>query len=136
SCIARFSRTLATTFTAGVPLLEGLESAAGASGNYVYRKAILNARREVETGLMLNIAMRASNIFPNMLIQMIMIGEEAGTIDDMLNKVANIYEMEVDDAVDGLTTLIEPLIMVVIGGIVGSLIIAMYLPIFKMGSIL
>lgn len=136
SCIARFSRTLATTFTAGVPLLEGLESAAGASGNYVYRKAILNARHDVESGLMLNIAMRASNIFPNMLIQMIMIGEEAGTIDDMLNKVANIYEMEVDDAVDGLTTLIEPLIMVVIGGIVGSLIIAMYLPIFKMGSII
>ena len=136
SCVARFSRTLATTFTAGVPLLEGLESAASASGNYVYRKAVLTARREVETGLMLNIAMRASNIFPNMLIQMIMIGEEAGTIDDMLNKVANIYEMEVDDAVDGLTTLIEPLIMVVIGGLVGSLIIAMYLPIFKMGSIL
>lgn len=136
SCVARFSRTLATTFTAGVPLLEGLESAAGASGNYVYRKAVLNARREVETGLMLNIAMRSSNIFPNMLIQMIMIGEEAGTIDDMLNKVANIYEAEVDDAVDGLTTLIEPIIMVVIGGIVGSLIIAMYLPIFKMGSII
>ncbi|MGB0834443.1 MAG: type II secretion system F family protein [Psychrobium sp.] len=135
SCIARFSRTLATTFNAGVPLLEGLNSAAGASGNYLYKQAILSARRDVETGLMLNIAMRASNIFPNMLIQMIMIGEEAGTIDDMLNKVANIYEMEVDDAVDGLTTLIEPLIMVVIGGIVGSLIIAMYLPIFQMGQI-
>jgi len=136
SCIARFSRTLATTFTAGVPLLEGLQSAAGASGNYIYRRAILNARREVESGLMLNIAMRTSNIFPNMLIQMIMIGEEAGSIDDMLNKVANIYEAEVDDAVDGLTTLIEPIIMVVIGGIVGSLIISMYLPIFKMGSII
>jgi len=136
SCIARFSRTLATTFTAGVPLLEGLNSSAGASGNYIYRRAILSARREVESGLMLNIAMRTSNIFPNMLIQMIMIGEESGSIDDMLNKVANIYEAEVDDAVDGLTTLIEPLIMVVIGGIVGSLIIAMYLPIFAMGSIL
>lgn len=84
---------------------------------------------------MLNIAIRASNIFPNMLVQMIMIGEEAGTIDDMLNKVANIYEMEVDDAVEGLTTLIEPIIMVVIGGLVGSLIIAMYLPIFEMGNI-
>jgi type IV pilus assembly protein PilC len=136
SCIARFSRTLATTFTAGVPLLEGLKSSAGASGNYVYRRAVLSARRDVEAGLMLNIAMRTSNIFPNMLIQMIMIGEEAGTIDDMLNKVANIYEAEVDDAVDGLTTLIEPLIMVVIGSIVGALIIAMYLPIFKMGSII
>lgn len=136
SCIARFSRTLATTFTAGVPLLDGLESAAGASGNYIYRRAVLSARRDVESGLMLNIAMRTSNIFPNMLIQMIMIGEESGNIDDMLNKVANIYEAEVDDAVDGLTTLIEPLIMVVIGTLVGGLIIAMYLPIFKMGSIL
>ncbi len=136
SCIARFSRTLATTFTAGVPLLDGLESAAGASGNYVYRTAVLAARRDVESGLMLNIAMRTSNIFPNMLIQMIMIGEESGNIDDMLNKVANIYEAEVDDAVDGLTTLIEPLIMVVIGTIVGGLIIAMYLPIFKIGSII
>lgn len=135
ACIARFSRTLATTFTAGVPLLEGLESAAGSSGNYIYKKAILEARRDVESGLMLNIAIRASNIFPNMLVQMIMIGEEAGTIDDMLNKVANIYEMEVDDAVEGLTTLVEPLIMVVIGGLVGSLIVAMYLPIFEMGNI-
>ncbi len=135
SCIARFSRTLATTFTAGVPLLEGLGSAAGSSGNYIYKKAILEARKDVESGLMLNIAIRASNIFPNMLVQMIMIGEEAGTIDDMLNKVANIYEMEVDDAVEGLTTLIEPIIMVVIGGLVGSLIIAMYLPIFEMGNI-
>lgn len=136
SCVARFSRTLATTFSAGVPMLEGLESAAGASGNYIYRNATLNARRDVESGLMLNIAIRASNIFPNLLIQMIMIGEESGNIDDMLNKVANIYEAEVDDAVDGLTTLIEPLIMVVIGTIVGGLIIAMYLPIFKMGSII
>jgi len=136
SCIARFSRTLATTFAAGVPLLEGLESSAGASGNYIYRKAILEARRDVESGLMLNIAMRASSLFPNMLIQMIMIGEESGNIDDMLNKVANIYEAEVDDSVDGLTTLIEPIIMVVIGSIVGALIIAMYLPIFQMGDIL
>lgn len=135
SAIARFSRTLATTFAAGVPLLEGLESAAGASGNALYRKGILDARREVESGLMLNIAMRTTNIFPDMLIQMIMIGEEAGSIDDMLNKVANIYEMEVDDAVDGLTTLIEPMLMVVIGGIVGALIIGMYLPIFEIGNV-
>jgi len=135
SSIARFSRTLATTFNAGVPLLEGLESAAGASGNALYRKAILDARREVESGLMLNVAMRTTSVFPELLIQMIMIGEEAGSIDDMLNKVANIYEMEVDDAVDGLTTLIEPMLMVVIGGIVGALIIGMYLPIFEIGKI-
>jgi len=135
SSVARFSRTLATTFSAGVPLLEGLESAAGASGNALYRKAILNARREVESGLMLNVAMRTTSVFPELLIQMIMIGEEAGSIDDMLNKVANIYEMEVDDAVDGLTTLIEPMLMVVIGTIVGALIIGMYLPIFEIGKI-
>ncbi|MDP2562035.1 type II secretion system F family protein [Psychrobium sp. 1_MG-2023] len=135
SSIARFSRTLATTFNAGVPLLEGLESAAGASGNALYRDAILSARREVESGLMLNIAMRTTGVFPDMLIQMIMIGEEAGSIDDMLNKVAAIYEMEVDDAVDGLTTLIEPMLMVVIGTIVGGLIIGMYLPIFEMGNV-
>ncbi len=135
SSIARFSRTLATTFSAGVPLLDGLESAAGASGNALYRNAILNARREVESGLMLNVAMRTTNIFPDMLTQMIMIGEEAGSIDDMLNKVATIYEMEVDDAVDGLTTLIEPMLMVVIGTIVGALIIGMYLPIFEIGNV-
>lgn len=136
SCIARFSRTLATTSAAGIPLLEALEASAGASGNYVYHREILSVRREVESGLMLNIAMRSSYVFPNMLIQMIMIGEEAGTLDSMLNKVANIYEIQVDDAVDGLTTLIEPVIMVVIGIIIGSLIVAMYLPIFKMGSII
>lgn len=135
SSIARFSRTLATTFSAGVPLLDGLESAAGASGNALYRNAILAARREVESGLMLNVAMRTTNIFPEMLTQMIMIGEEAGSIDDMLNKVATIYEMEVDDAVDGLTTLIEPMLMVVIGTIVGALIIGMYLPIFEIGNV-
>ena len=136
SSLARFSRTLATTFSAGVPLLEGLTSSAGASGNALYRKAILDAKDEVECGLMLNTAMRTTGLFPDMLIQMIMIGEESGSIDDMLNKVANIYEMEVDDAVDGLTTLIEPLLMVVIGTIVGGLIIGMYLPIFEMGNII
>jgi len=136
SCIARFSRTLATTISSGIPLLEALKSSAGASGNYIYRTEILSIRREVESGLLLNMAMRTSDVFPSMLIQMIMIGEEAGTLDSMLNKVANIYEIQVDDAVDGLTTLIEPLIMVIIGIIIGSLIIAMYLPIFKMGSIM
>lgn len=136
SSLARFSRTLATTFNAGVPLLEGLESSAGASGNALYRKAIMEVKDEVECGLMLNIAMRTTGVFPDMLIQMIMIGEESGSIDDMLNKVATIYEMEVDDAVDGLTTLIEPLMMVVIGTLVGGLIIGMYLPIFEMGKII
>ena len=136
SSVARFSRTLATTFNAGVPLLEGLNSAAGASGNALYRDAILDAKEEVESGLMLNLAMRTTNVFPELLLQMIMIGEESGSIDDMLNKVASIYEMEVDDAVDGLTTLIEPMLMVVIGTLVGGLIIGMYLPIFEMGKII
>ena len=135
SSLARFARTLATTFSAGVPLLEGLESAAGASGNALYRDGIIEVRDEVESGMQLHIAMRSAGIFPDMLVQMIMIGEESGAIDDMLNKVATIYEMEVDDAVDGLTTLIEPMLMVVIGTIVGGLIIGMYLPIFEMGKI-
>ena len=133
--MARFARTLATTFAAGVPLIDGLESAAGASGNAVYRKALLKVRQEVMTGMQMNVALRTTNLFPDMLIQMVMIGEESGSIDDMLNKLANIYEMQVDDAVDGLSSLIEPILMVVIGGIVGSLIVAMYLPIFQMGQI-
>ena len=135
SSIARFSRTLATTFNAGVPLLEGLDSAAGASGNAVYRDALRTVKSEVEAGLMLYVAMNSTGIFPNMLVQMVMIGEETGAIDDMLNKVAEVYEREVDDAVDGLTSLLEPLLMVVIGVLVGGLIIAMYLPIFQLGSI-
>ncbi len=133
--MARFSRTLATTFAAGVPLIDGLESAAGASGNAVYRQAILKVRTEVMAGMQMNVAMRTTNLFPDMLIQMVMIGEESGGLDDMLNKVANIYEMQVDDAVDGLSSLIEPIMMVVIGTLVGGLIVAMYLPIFEMGKI-
>ncbi|WP_298443202.1 type II secretion system F family protein [uncultured Ferrimonas sp.] len=133
--MAKFSRTLATTFAAGVPLVEGLEASAGASGNAVYRKAILQIREEVTSGLQMNVAMRTVNLFPDMVIQMVMIGEESGALDDMLNKVANIFEMEVDDAVDGLSTLIEPLLMVVLGTLVGGLIIAMYLPIFELGSV-
>jgi type IV pilus assembly protein PilC len=133
--MARFARTLATTFAAGVPLIDGLESAAGASGNAVYRKALLKVKQEVTSGMQMNVAMRTTNLFPDMLIQMVMIGEESGSLDNMLNKVANIYEMQVDDAVDGLSSLIEPIMMVVIGTVVGGLIIAMYLPIFEMGNV-
>ena len=133
--MARFARTLATTFAAGVPLIEGIESAAGASGNAVYRNALMQVRQEVMTGMQMNVALRTTDLFPDMLIQMVMIGEESGSLDDMLNKLANIYEMQVDDAVDGLSSLIEPILMVVIGTIVGGLIVAMYLPIFQMGQV-
>jgi type IV pilus assembly protein PilC len=135
AAMARFARTLATTFAAGVPLIDGMESAAGASGNAVYRKALLKVRQEVMAGMQMNIAMRTTGLFPDMLIQMVMIGEESGSLDNMLNKVANIYEMQVDDAVDGLSSLIEPVMMVVIGTLVGSLIVGMYLPIFEMGNV-
>lgn len=133
--MARFARTLATTFAAGVPLIDGLESAAGASGNAVYRKALIKVRSEVMAGMQMNVAMRTTKLFPDMLIQMVMIGEESGSLDNMLNKIANIYEMQVDDAVDGLSSLIEPMMMVVIGGLVGSLIVGMYLPIFQLGNV-
>lgn len=133
--MARFARTLATTFAAGVPLIDGLESSAGASGNAVYRKALLNVRTEVMAGMQMNVALRTTKLFPDMLIQMVMIGEESGSLDNMLNKIANIYEMQVDDAVDGLSSLIEPIMMVVIGGLVGSLIIGMYLPLFQLGKV-
>ncbi|WP_299789932.1 type II secretion system F family protein [uncultured Shewanella sp.] len=133
--MARFARTLATTFAAGVPLIDGLESAAGASGNAVYRKALTKVRTEVMAGMQMNVAMRTTGLFPDMLIQMVMIGEESGSLDNMLNKVANIYEMQVDDAVDGLSSLIEPIMMVVIGTVVGGLIVGMYLPIFEMGNV-
>ncbi|QYJ97299.1 type II secretion system F family protein [Shewanella alkalitolerans] len=135
AAMARFARTLATTFSAGVPLIDGLESAAGASGNYVYRSALTKVRTEVMSGMQMNVAMRTIGLFPDMLIQMVMIGEESGGLDEMLNKVANIYEMQVDDAVDGLSSLIEPIMMVVIGTLVGGLIIGMYLPIFQLGNV-
>ncbi len=135
AAMSRFARTLATTFSAGVPLIDGLESAAGASGNAVYKKALLKVRQEVMSGMQMNVAMRTTGLFPDMLTQMVMIGEESGGLDDMLNKVANIYEMQVDDAVDGLSSLIEPIMMVVIGTVVGGLIVAMYLPIFEMGNV-
>lgn len=135
AAVARYARTLSTTFAAGVPLVEALDSAAGASGNAVYRDAILEIKSEVSSGNQMNFAMRNSNIFPSMVIQMVAIGEESGSLDGMLDKVANIYESEVDDAVDGLSTLLEPLIMAVLGVLVGGLIVAMYLPIFQLGSV-
>lgn len=133
--IARFTRTLATTFAAGVPLIGALESAAGASGNAVYRDAILFIRKEVAGGIPMHVAMRATNVFPDMVTQMIAIGEESGAVDEMLSKIATIYEAEVDDMVDGLTSLLEPMIMAVLGVVIGGLIIAMYLPIFDMGNV-
>ncbi|MCW8091612.1 type II secretion system F family protein [Alteromonas sp. ASW11-130] len=133
--IARFTRTLATTFAAGVPLIGALDSAAGASGNAVYRDAILFIKKEVAGGMQMNTAMRATAVFPDMVTQMIAIGEESGAVDEMLSKIATIYEAEVDDMVDGLTSLLEPLIMAVLGVVIGGLIIAMYLPIFQMGNV-
>ncbi|GHA04226.1 type II secretion system F family protein [Oceanisphaera arctica] len=135
AALARFARTLATTFSTGIPLVEGLVSSAGASGNVVYRQAVMQVRSEVMAGMQMNLALRSSHLFPDMVVQMVMIGEESGAIDDMMNKVAGIYEREVDDAVDGLTSLIEPLIMVVLGILVGGLVIAMYLPIFDLGNV-
>jgi type IV pilus assembly protein PilC len=135
AAVARYARTLSTTFAAGVPLPDALESAAGASGNAVFREAILEIRAEVSSGMQMNLAMRNCNIFPDMVIQMVAIGEESGAVDDMLAKVATIYEQQVDDAVDSLTSLLEPMIMAVLGVVIGGLIIAMYLPIFQIGQI-
>ncbi|MGI5308338.1 type II secretion system F family protein [Rheinheimera sp. WS51] len=135
AAVARYARTLSTTFAAGVPLIEALESAAGASGNEVYKNSIMFIREEVSSGNPMYIAMKQSDRFPEMVVQMVAIGEETGSLDSMLSKVANIYEQEVDDAVDGLTALLEPMIMAVLGVVIGGLIIAMYLPIFQMGNI-
>jgi len=135
AAVARYARTLSTTFAAGVPLPDALESAAGASGNAVFRDAILEIRSEVSSGMQMNLAMRNCNIFPDMVIQMVAIGEESGAVDDMLAKVATVYEQEVDNAVDALTSLLEPMIMAVLGVVIGGLIIAMYLPIFQIGMV-
>lgn len=135
AAVARYARTLATTFAAGVPLVDALVSAAGASGNAVYRDAILEIKTEVSGGMQMNSAMKNTGVFPPMVVQMVAIGEESGAVDDMLNKVASIYEQQVDDAVDGLTALMEPMIMAVLGVVIGGLIIAMYLPIFQMGNV-
>ncbi|TCO76184.1 type II secretion system F family protein [Chromatocurvus halotolerans] len=134
--IARFSRTLATTFNAGVPLVEALESTAGAAGNSVYAKAILIIRDDVTTGSTLYQSVKSTGLFPNMLLQMISIGEESGALDDMLDKVATFYEEAVDNAVDSLSSLMEPMIMSILGVLVGGLMVAMYLPIFMLGSVI
>ncbi len=134
SAIARFSRTLAVTFKAGVPLVEALETVAGACGNVVYEKAVYRIRDDVSVGYPLNVAMRQVNVFPHMVVQMTAIGEEAGALDTMLYKVAEFYEQEVNNSVDALASLLEPMIMVIIGGVVGSMVIGMYLPIFKLAA--
>lgn len=133
--IARFSRTLATMFAAGVPLVEALESVAGATGNIIYSDAVMRMREDIATGQSLQLTMKQQKLFPHMVIQMVAIGEESGSLDHMLSKVADFYEEEVDNAVDALSSLMEPLIMVVIGTLVGGLVVAMYLPIFKMASV-
>ncbi len=132
--IARFTRTLATMFAAGVPLVEALDSVAGASGNRVYFEATMDIKAEVTTGTQLQAAMAATELFPNMVVQMVAIGEESGELDSMLNKVADIYEQEVDDAVAGLSSLLEPIIMAFLGVVIGGLVVAMYLPIFKLAA--
>ena len=133
--IARFSRTLSTMFSAGVPLVEALDSVAGASGNRVYFDATKRIQSEISTGTSLTVAMQNANVFPNMVLQMTAIGEESGALDSMLSKVADFYEAEVDDAVGAMSSLMEPVIMVVLGVLIGGLVIAMYLPIFKMGQV-
>jgi type IV pilus assembly protein PilC len=135
AAIARYARTLATMFAAGVPLVEALESVAGATGNIVYENGVLKMRDEVATGQRLQRAMEATGLFPNMVVQMIAVGEESGSLDEMAGKVATFYETEVDNAVDAMSSLLEPLIMVVLGVLVGGLVIAMYLPIFKLGAV-
>jgi len=133
--IARWTRTLATMFAAGVPLVESLDSVGGASGNFVYLDATKKIQTEVSTGTSLTIAMQNADVFPNMVTQMVSIGEESGSLDQMLGKVADFYEAEVDDAVESLSSLMEPLIMVILGVLIGGLVIAMYLPIFKLGAV-
>jgi len=135
AAVARFARTLSTTFAAGVPLISALESAAGASGNSTYRDAIFRVQSDVTSGMQMHTAMVNADVFPTMANQMVFIGEESGSLDDMLAKVADVYEREVDDLVDNLTALLEPMIMVVIGILVGGLIVAMYLPIFNLGAV-
>ena len=135
SSIARFARTLETMFAAGTPLVEAMASVAGATGNIVYYNGCMRIREEIATGTQLQSAMRNSGLFPNMVIQMVAIGEESGAIDTMLGKVADWYEQEIDDAVEALTSLLEPMIMAFLGVIIGGLVIAMYMPIFKMGAV-
>jgi type IV pilus assembly protein PilC len=133
--IARWTRTLATMFAAGVPLVEALDSVGGASGNFVYLEATKRIQTEVSTGTSLTIAMQNTEAFPSLVTQMVAIGEESGALDAMLGKVADFFEEEVDEAVAGLSSLMEPMIMVILGVLIGGLVVAMYLPIFKLGSV-
>lgn len=135
SCIARWTRTLSTMFAAGVPLVEALDSVGGASGNYVYQSATVKIQHEVSTGTALTVAMTNANLFPSMVLQMCAIGEESGSIDHMLGKAADFYEAEVDDMVAGISSLMEPIIIVVLGTVIGGIVVAMYLPIFKLGQV-
>jgi type IV pilus assembly protein PilC len=135
SAVARYARTLSTTFAAGVPLVDALDSVSGATGNIVFKNAVNKVKQDVSTGMQLNFSMRSTGVFPTLAIQMTAIGEESGALDSMLDKVANYYEEEVDNMVDSLTSLMEPMIMAVLGVVVGGLVIAMYLPIFKLGSV-
>jgi type IV pilus assembly protein PilC len=136
AAIARFARTLATMFAAGVPLVEAMKSVAGATGNIVYQDAVLKMRDELATGLRMQRSMENTGLFPNMVVQMIAVGEESGSLDEMASKVADFYEADVDAAVDALSSLLEPLIMVILGVLVGGLVVAMYLPIFKLGAVI
>jgi type IV pilus assembly protein PilC len=135
SVIARWTRTLATMFAAGVPLVESLESVGGAAGNHVYKVATKQIQGEVATGTNLTTSMQNTNLFPNMVTQMVSIGEESGSLDSMLSKVADFFEQEVDDAVEAMSSLMEPMIMVILGTLIGGMVVAMYLPIFKLGSV-
>ncbi|MEO8543650.1 MAG: type II secretion system F family protein [Burkholderiaceae bacterium] len=135
SCIARWTRTLSTMFAAGVPLVEALDSVGGASGNSVFERATTRIQHEVSTGTALTVAMTNANIFPSMVLQMCAIGEESGSIDHMLGKAADFYEAEVDDMVAGISSLMEPIIIVILGTIIGGIVVAMYLPIFKLGAV-
>ncbi|HEY3487179.1 MAG TPA: type II secretion system F family protein, partial [Gammaproteobacteria bacterium] len=134
AAIARFARTLSTMFAAGVPMVEAMDSVARASGNVIFENAILKMKEETSTGEQLQASMRRTGLFPNMVVQMVSIGEESGSLDAMLGKVADFFEQEVDNAVDGLSSLLEPMIMAFLGVVVGGLVIAMYLPIFKLGT--
>ncbi len=135
SAMARFARTLGVTFRAGVPLVEALDSVAGATGSVVYNEAVKRIREDVSVGHQLQLAVRQTGLFPNMVVQMVSIGEESGALDAMLFKIAEFYEQEVNNAVDALASLLEPFIMIIIGVIVGGIVVGMYLPIFKLGAV-
>jgi type IV pilus assembly protein PilC len=135
AAIARFARTLSITFAAGLPLVEALKSVAGSTGNYMFEKATNNIREEISNGQQMQFAMQNTEMFPNMVVQMRAIGEESGALEQMLTKVADFYEEEVDNAVDSLSSLLEPVIMSILGILVGGMVIAMYLPIFKLGAV-